>query len=165
MAWLLGVRAMVSLLELREVTLLLGVCGAEVFGARVCPFIISPGQGSVVPENQIVSASRKFSILPVVWFSQQNSSKECEGKVAVEKYKTWHWEKGGICPNLAHLSPIFLPISNQLHTFSLHFLEWIFGNFSQFPISPRSPPFSKPKSAIFDRNARLPTYITRGHYS
>ena len=35
----------------------------------------------------------------------------------------------------------FSPISNQFHTFCRHFLECIFGNFSQFPISPHFPPF------------------------
>ena len=49
--------------------------------------------------------------------------------------------------NLSQIVPFFSdfsPISNQFHTFSVHFLECIFGNFSQLPTFPIPPPIPPP---------------------
>ena len=54
--------------------------------------------------------------------------------------------------NLSQIVPFFShfpPISYQVHPFFSHFLECIFGNVSQFTISPQFPPISPHCATIF----------------
>ena len=60
--------------------------------------------------------------------------------------RLWKTEKigfgeNGILSQIVPFSSDFPPISNQFHTFFLHFRECIFGNFSQFPSLPHFPSF------------------------
>ena len=67
--------------------------------------------------------------------------------------------------NLSQIVPFFSdfsPISNQFHTFSVHFLECIFGNFSQLPTFPIPPPIPPPSPPPFP--PMLPPFLRFPHF-